>query len=379
MKHSKYSPSSMAAIIACPRYALVNYEAEDTSGLAAQLGTNCHAWAEDLFFDPEAPVPENCQIEEWQEECTRAMVKMVQDKLEELQLTGQVKIRLEETRRFSEKLGSLHEVFGTMDVVFYAEDTRHLVILDYKTGKGIDVDPENNAQLMTYAAMMLEGFPDAQTVELCIAQPRTNPELKCWVTTAEEIASWATDTLLPAVVEASAPDPSAIPGEKQCRWCAVAATCPAKVKAMVDLLDKPIPPETEIDLNALALRLPEFRQWLKSIEKQVMKNLEDGVSLPDFKLVRGRSNRRWKDPDEAEKFLRNRKFKENERFNKKLISPTQAEKKLKDKLTTRTKGRFLALIEKPEGKLTWASKKDKREEVFINPPDTELVSIDELI
>ena len=384
MEHSKYSPSSMAAIIACPAYANVNEGREDTAGLAAQLGTNCHAWAEELFFaeEPEKELPpDDCMIEDWQESCTRDMVKMALDLHEELSLEGVVKVWSEETLRFH-KAPQVEDVFGTADLIYWVEDTKHLVVLDYKTGKGIDVDPKENAQLLTYgclASTLLDPvLPDKVT--LCVTQPRTNPELKRWTTTGRYLGAWYSNTLVPSIQEAKRPDASRIPGETQCRWCADSATCPARQKEMLGLLDSNSPvPEESKSINELALRLPEFRQWLKAVEQAIQQTLESGKKLTDFKLVRGRSNRRWKDPEEAEKFLRNRRLKEDERYNRKLISPTQAEKKLKDKLTVRTMNKFRALIEKPEGKLTWALKSDKREEVLIDPPETELVSIDDLL
>ena len=115
------------------------------------------------------------------------------------------------------------------------------------------------------------------------------------------------------------------------------------------------------EINALMLRLPEFKQWIKQIEAVALETLERGDELPDFKLVRGKSNRRWVDADKVDTYLKGQGLKDKERYTRKLLSPAQAEKALKDKLNqSRVRTNFDKLWEKPEGKLSWALKADPR-------------------
>jgi len=107
--------------------------------------------------------------------------------------------------------------------------------------------------------------------------------------------------------------------------------------------------------------------------------MEDGHTIPGYKLVRGRSNRRWIDEESASRALGRKGVKASERYTKKLISPNQAEKAL------RAKGEDVTFLEKfwdkPDGAVKIAPAADKRQAI---PPaaqrafgDTEFLSLPE--
>ena len=99
---------------------------------------------------------------------------------------------------------------------------------------------------------------------------------------------------------------------------------------------------------------PLIEAWLASVEAIVRKTLAEGKPLPGFKLVEGRSNRKWADEKVAGEEL---EFLLGEAaWIKKPISPTQAEKALgkKDKSVIEN------LIVKPPGAPVIVSDSDPR-------------------
>ena len=71
------------------------------------------------------------------------------------------------------------EGFGTVDCVIISEKTLH--IIDFKYGRGVEVSPVENSQLMIYALGaydLYSPFYDFENVRLTIVQPRLSAEPK---------------------------------------------------------------------------------------------------------------------------------------------------------------------------------------------------------
>jgi len=111
--------------------------------------------------------------------------------------------------------------------------------------------------------------------------------------------------------------------------------------------------EYRIDVEQLALK-----RFVQAIEDEAQRRLElDSSAVPGFKLVRGRSLRRWTDEHEVVQRL-TAFIDEDQLYDSKLKSPAQVEKLLK---TQKVKvPDFEALVCSPEGRLTLASEDDKR-------------------
>ena len=101
---------------------------------------------------------------------------------------------------------------------------------------------------------------------------------------------------------------------------------------------------------------------LADVEAYLESLAEQGRPAPGTKLVMGREgNRKWADEEAAENFLaRTAKLKQDERFKFVLISPTQAEEILSDKLTDRQQKRLKELITRNPGTPSLAPADDKR-------------------
>ena len=132
-------------------------------------------------------------------------------------------------------------------------------------------------------------------------------------------------------------------------------------------LSTPTAPENirDVDLRFILKSKALIIDWLNAVEAHVKERVLNGEGFEGFKLVRGRSNRKWSDEKEAEKKL-NDLLGETKSYNKKLLSVAQAEKALgKDK-----KDEISDIIAKPEGAPTLVADTDNREAIsFVSADD----------
>lgn len=206
--------------------------------------------------------------------------------------------------------------------------------------------------------------------------------------------------ITPEEILEAAPGVKFEPGEGDegaCRWCGLKATCakrlafiteglttenhdPMELIAAMPDLDKdekklPAAGRVEARLSALGETVTDefliaafaktkaLTSFLNDVAEYLQTRVENGEQIDGLKLVMGREgNRDWANEQEAETFLTGQKLSADERYTKKLISPTQAEKLLKDKLaaTARTKTRFEQLITRSAAKPVLALADDKR-------------------
>jgi hypothetical protein len=255
--------------------------------------------------------------------------------------------------------------FGTADVIIVKGNT--LYVIDLKYGMGVKVDAENNRAMQLYglgALLERDSFQSFEKVILIIHQPRLN-HISEWETTPYELysfAHWAKER----VKLTKADNPERTPGEKQCQWCRAKATCPAlqtqtEHALMVefeDLSTTPLKEPAQLTDQDLAFVLQHkitIEKWLKSVEQHVVGKIESGRGFPGFKMVEGRSNRKWADEAKAEKMLV-KLLGKDKAYKKKLLTAPAAEKALgKEK-----KAEIKDLIVKPEGKPVLVPEEDKR-------------------
>lgn len=286
--------------------------------------------------------------------------------------------------------------WGTGDAVLIAGD--EIIVVDYKGGRGVEVEAEGNTQLQLYALGALHKFGefgDFKTVRCVIVQPRAGG-VKEWTQTVDELLAFA-EVAKVAVEQcetAQYADEAELvarflqPGEKQCRWCKAAATCPALRAEVVatthgnsapatpdefaDLVNPLVPDASfqpdEAWLSAAMTKAPLIEHWLKAVRAEVERRLLAGTPVPGFKLVQGKAgNRAWTDETAAEEMLRKRfRLKVEEAFDLKLISPTSAEKLLKADSPKRWAS-LQPLIARAEGKPSVAPESDKRPALTIGP------------
>jgi hypothetical protein len=110
---------------------------------------------------------------------------------------------------------------------------------------------------------------------------------------------------------------------------------------------------------------------MKGVKARVMNELEAGKHVEGWKLVEGRSHRKWKDQGQAEEILTSF-VAPDKLYTKKFISPSQAEKLIGKKVMVN----YLSLIDKPEGKPTLAPENSKKQS--IKPVTVDMSLLDDI-
>ncbi len=219
---------------------------------------------------------------------------------------------------------------GTLDWACVAGP--HAVIADFKYGRGVIVEVEDNPQQMIYALGLLNLHPQLKQIESIIVQPRA-PHIEGPVrsitysrTELNNFSEW----LFGCIREAQKPQTVMFSGE-HCRFCPALATCPevfeeAKRAAAMEFKEAYSVP---INLIVEALDLaPIVEAWVKAVRKEALSRLMDEQELPGWKLVHGRSSRNWTvEEEEVIKTGRKAKLLKGECFTTpKLLSPPAIEK-----------------------------------------------------
>lgn len=378
-EHAKLSPSSAHQWMACPGSVKAQEGLPDTAGAGAFEGTVAHRLNELCYVvpgghrDPFIYVGETSLVDGVPASVTDEMARHTEDWLAYIDtLATPNAVVLTEQRLALDPWAPGQ--FGTADAVVFAPGVAHIV--DYKFGFRA-VNAEGNAQLMLYALGAIEEYGaiyEFDTVVLHIVQPRAaggSPDP--YSTTVDELRAFGAEVQRAAELALSDGAPR-VPGAIQCQWCKAASSCPALRDTIFDVLEAQMPGLTSTDtssrkaVKALALRddlAPE--DWPKgleavamakilgaAIESEMLDHMRNGGSVPGYKLVEARTNRRWKSEPEAVRWLQDNGY-EDEKILA-IRSPAQIEKVVeKDH-----RGDINALVEKPPGSPVFAKVSDKR-------------------
>jgi hypothetical protein len=262
--------------------------------------------------------------------------------------------------------------FGTADAIVLNGDT--LNVVDLKYGMGVQVYAENNPQGMLYALgayAEVNHIAEIKNVVITIVQPRLD-HISEWSISIEDLLRWAewVTQRAEATQEDNAPRAA---GEKQCRFCKAKHNCgelfrhtEAILLTEFDNIEGLPNVDTLTDeqvSNVLASKAL-IEGWISAISTHVTERLETGGGFAGYKLVEGRSTRRWYDDETAEFRLREMVGAENA-VTTKVISPTQAQKILGAK----RKNEIAEMIVKPSGKPTLVPDSDKRLAINVTAED----------
>jgi len=252
--------------------------------------------------------------------------------------------------------------FGTGDVVIVADDT--LYIADLKYGKGVGVQAEDNPQLMLYglgAYLEHSLLYDIQKISMHIIQPRLDSHTEHTVA-ADDLLAWAEGTVKPVAAQAYAGEGTLSPGD-HCRFCKVKAQCRARADenlALVQLdFEDPVLLADE-EIGRVLAQADKLAAWAKDVMEYVYQRALEGQKFEGWKLVEGRSNRKYTDELQVASALTGAGYAEALIYEKKLLGITAMEKVVGKKVF----GDLLnGLVEKPEGKPVLVVENDKRPEI----------------
>jgi hypothetical protein len=219
-------------------------------------------------------------------------------------------------------------VFGSTDLI--GRIGNRAVVLDWKFGDGVAVEVEENPQLMFYAAaaMRTEGskwaFDGATEIECIIVQP---PAIKRWVTTPKRIAEFEAQ-LVRAVKQAEQPGAILRTGD-HCRWCAAKPVCPQMTGAAERALKTTLNSLNPELIASYLVQADMLDDWIKELRNMAHVMLDNGVSVPGYKLVQKRATRQWVNEEIAKAAFSEMGIPMKEMLNLELLSPAQMEKRLK--------------------------------------------------
>ena len=358
--HALLSASSAHRWLNCPPSALQadkNPQPADTP--AAVEGTAAHELAEHKLRQAlgwGSTPPASRLINEDMQDYTDDYVTFVLEEYKKARdHTPDAQILIEQRLDFSNIVPG---GFGTGDAIIIDDTTVH--IIDLKYGAGVLVDAENNPQMKLYALGALNAYGylyDIDDVAMTIYQPRRN-NISTWRTTVTELRQWAEETVAPVAKLAEAGE-----GEYQagpwCGFCPIRPTCRARAEANLAIAQYEFrkPAElTDAEIADVLHRLPEVKKWASDVEKYATTAAVDhGKTFPGFKLVAGRSIRRYSDPEAVAEAATRAGYPDV--WERKLLGVTAMEKYLGKQRF----GELLGdLVVKPEGKPTLAPVTDRR-------------------
>lgn len=329
-KHALLSASGASRWLACTPSAKLEEDFLDTSSDAAKEGTLAHEFADlglrlavseisQEFYDTETALLK--QSKYYSREMPREVDKYLNYVLEQFsaaqRTTPDAKLLIEQKLDFSHVVP---DGFGTGDAGIVADKIIELV--DLKYGTGVQVFAEENPQLMLYALGVLrevELLYDIDTVKVTIVQPRLQ-SISSWEISVADLLIWAEDYVKPKAALAFAGEGVLVAGN-HCRWCRVKAKCRAFAEqvnevARFDFLEPMLLSEAEV--IEVYKRLPDLIDWAKSVAAYLKGRALAGEEVKGYKLVEGRSNRKWIDDQLALDVLRANGYTEEEITNVKI-------------------------------------------------------------
>jgi hypothetical protein len=308
---------------------------------------------------------------------------------------------ISESKVDPEHLLGRDDLSGTVDVQIIGSDT--LELIDYKDGMGI-VTAEGNLQLEQYAYGVLAGYKlpvnaeyPFKTIRMTIVQPklalRGMPAITSHDVSVRDLLS-RMGIIVTQAAATDAPDAPLVPGESQCKFCRAKGSCSAlasNVMKEVGIMFQPVVSQTldvaqqsadkdpstmdDAQIRQIMEAAPLMRQLLEGVEKEALRRLEAGQTIPGLKLVNGRGSRAWALPEDkmAEKLVK-MGIPKSAVYETKLVTPAKAEKLTWEKrdgskvtLTERQlKTMETEYVVKMAGKLSVAPESDGRPAVVLN-------------
>ena len=297
--HAVLSASGSHRWLNCTPSARLELEFENTTSEAAREGTAAHALCEHKlkkFLKKRSKRPVSDYNSDEMEECTDAYAEFVMEQYEEAKKSCKDPVILiEQKLDFS---CYVPEGFGTGDCIIISDDKLH--IIDFKYGQGIFVEAEHNPQMMLYALGTLEIYDalyDIKEVSMTIFQPRRE-NVSTWTIPIEELKVWAEEELKPKAQMAYDGDGEYLPGE-WCTFCKVSVKCRARAEEKMKLarLEFKMPPLlTDAEIEEVLDVLPDLTKWANEITAYATEAaIHHGKEWNGFKVVEGRSNRKYRD------------------------------------------------------------------------------------
>lgn len=375
--HAVLSASGAQRWLNCTPSAALEKDIPDQTSVFAEEGTAAHELSEIFLMHEIGEISqmartrrvnkfkkENEFYSQEMEDYVLQYVDVVVEKINEAKArSADAVILLEQRLDFS---NWVPEGFGTGDVVIIADGI--LEVIDLKYGKGVAVSAVDNPQLRLYgvgAYSQYEMLYDIDSVSMTIVQPRLD-SVSTELLEANTLVAWADDEVKPKAELAWEGEGEFVPGE-HCRFCKIRSTCRARADENLAMAkyDFAEPEEiaAELGLNEIGkilFQADELKKWAEDIKKYALEQSEKhGKKIDGWKLVEGRSNRKYVDEEKVlEKLTGN--YDEDAIAPRKLKGITAMEKTIGK---SQFSNLLADLVVKPAGKPTLVPETDKRPEI----------------
>lgn len=250
--------------------------------------------------------------------------------------------------------------FGSADAVII---TDHVIeVCDLKYGKGVKVGAVGNPQLRLYglgAAELFGALYDFDTVRMTIIQPRLD-HVSTEELSLDDLKAWAEEKVAPQAKKALEGTDELQCGD-WCRFCPAKALCRERAEknmelAKMEFKDPALLSDEEI--GEVLKRAEELEKWASDVSSYALEQSLIGKNIPGWKLVEGRSVRKFGDELKVVEALKEAGFDEALLYERKLNGITAMEKLVGKKKLTEVLG---DLITKPAGKPVLVPESDKRQ------------------
>lgn len=358
-KHAFLSASASHRWINCPPSAKLCEEVKDESSPYAQEGTDCHELCaylveKALGRDVTDPTENLTYYNGEMQNCAEEYCSFVLEQYEKAKTyCCDPLVFIEQRLDFSRYV---ENGFGTGDCVIIADEV--LQIIDYKHGLGVLVESEGNTQMMCYALGALEAFDDlydVNRIEMTIFQPRRD-NVSTWSITKDDLLKWAEEVLKPTAALAYEGKGEFKAGD-HCQFCKVKATCRKRAEANLELAKYEFTEPAKLDEDEIAEILPRIDQlisWGNDLKDHALKMAQSGTHYEGFKLVEGRSIRKFSDEQSVAFKVMAEGY---DPYEKKLLGITAMSTLLGKKKFDELLG---DLVYKPPGKPALVPESDKR-------------------
>ncbi|MEC1695940.1 DUF2800 domain-containing protein [Schinkia azotoformans] len=374
--HAVLSASGSHRWLNCLPSARLELEFENSESNAAAEGTAAHAICEHklkkaLHMRSKRPV--SVYDSDEMEEHSDAYVEFVMEQLElARQSCTDPLILIEQRLDFS---CYVPQGFGTGDCIIIGDKKLH--IIDFKYGMGVLVDAVENPQMKLYALGALEIYDslyDIEEVSMTIFQPRRE-NVSTWTIPVKELKDWAENELKPKAKKAYDGEGEYLTGE-WCTFCRAAVKCRARAEEKLKLAQMefklpPLLPDSEIE--EVLSKLSDLTKWANEIIAYATDAaVNHGKEWHGFKVVEGRSIRKYKDEEAVAEVAKANGYKDI--YRQSLITLTEMQKLMGKKKFEQILG---GLIHKPPGKPTLVPNSDKRPAMNISNVKNEFNEITE--
>ena len=357
--HAILSPSASNIWLRCTRAPRMCETIPDQQTDYARQGTQAHTLCQyklekALGYEVKDPRAELDLLDEEMESCSDDYVQFVMQLLTDMRQTcSDPVILIEQRLDFSEWVP---EGFGYGDCILVADGAMH--VIDFKYGEGVLVDARNNSQMMCYALgaiNLLDNLYDISSVSMTIFQPRRE-NVSTWTQDKFELFGWADTVLKPAADLAYKGEGTFCAGE-HCRFCRARATCRARAEYNLELAryDFAMPDTLEDDeISAILSKIDSLTSWAADIRDYALTQALSGKHFEGFKVVNGRSVRKYTSETDVVKAVTDAGFDPYERS---ILGITAMTKLLGKRRFEEILGQFVI---KAPGKPTLVPESDKR-------------------